>query len=145
MFALFVDKSAGELECWPWTGGNHPTGYGIYHSHRAHRLAYEFANGPIPKGMEVDHICLVRHCQNPRHLRLTTRKENQENRAGAMSNSKSGVRGVVQIGRRFRATIRHHGKNIYIGMFATPEEAGEAARLKRLEVFTHNEVDRKVS
>jgi len=42
----------------------------------AHRVYHEFFKGPIPEGFEPDHLCRVRHCVNPDHLELVTKKEN---------------------------------------------------------------------
>lgn len=42
----------------------------------AHRLAYEFYRGPIPAGLDLDHLCRVRRCCNPLHLEPVTRREN---------------------------------------------------------------------
>lgn len=42
----------------------------------AHRVAWEIVNGPIPAGMELDHICRVRSCINLAHLRMVTHREN---------------------------------------------------------------------
>ena len=42
----------------------------------AHRIGYEQLVGPIPKGLELDHLCRVRHCVNPDHLEPVTHKEN---------------------------------------------------------------------
>ena len=42
----------------------------------AHRIAYETFVGPIPSDLVVDHLCFVRACINPDHLRLATRAEN---------------------------------------------------------------------
>ena len=42
----------------------------------AHRLAYEVLIGPIPKGLELDHLCRNRACYNPWHLEPVTHKEN---------------------------------------------------------------------
>ena len=42
----------------------------------AHRVSYEFYRGPIPAGMEIDHVCRVRCCVNPTHLELVTSAEN---------------------------------------------------------------------
>lgn len=71
--------------CWLWLGTVQPNGYsytkwrradGIWANVRVHRLAYEDRNGPIPTGMEIDHLCKVRHCINPDHLRAVTHQEN---------------------------------------------------------------------
>lgn len=66
--------------CWLWTGFIAPTGYGQLAGHgttlRAHRVAYEQVVGPIPEGLVLDHICRVRHCVNPDHLRAVTNREN---------------------------------------------------------------------
>jgi hypothetical protein len=42
----------------------------------AHRLAYELAKGPIPGGLEIDHVCEHRWCVNPNHLEAVTHTEN---------------------------------------------------------------------
>ena len=64
------------------------------------------------------------------NLRSVSQAENQRNRAGANSNSKSGVLGVFwkAANQRWAAQARHDGKIIHIGLFDTIEEAA-AARL----------------
>ena len=42
----------------------------------AHRMAYTEAKGPIPDGLEIDHLCRVKTCVNPEHLEAVTRREN---------------------------------------------------------------------
>ena len=42
----------------------------------AHRVAYESFRGPIPDGLEIDHLCRVRNCINPDHLEVVTHAEN---------------------------------------------------------------------
>lgn len=78
-----VDKT-GPSGCWLWTGSCLPTGYGqvgcrvggkTYVS-SAHRVAYRFVVGPIPAGLQLDHLCRVRRCVNPAHLEPVTPREN---------------------------------------------------------------------
>jgi len=42
----------------------------------AHRFSFQLVAGPIPKGLDLDHICRVPTCVNPLHLRAVTRREN---------------------------------------------------------------------
>jgi hypothetical protein len=70
----------GQGSCWLWTGTITNGGYGqfYYRGKReyAHRVVYGLLRGPIPDGMECDHLCRVRRCVNPRHIELVTRREN---------------------------------------------------------------------
>lgn len=62
-------------------GYQHPKGYRYKQFagklHRAHRLAWIQANGDIPPGLQVRHICGNRLCINVDHLRLGTARENR--------------------------------------------------------------------
>ena len=42
----------------------------------AHRVVYEHFHGPIPVGLQLDHLCRVHNCVNPDHLEPVTSKEN---------------------------------------------------------------------
>lgn len=136
--------------CIVWTGHISVKGYG-YMSFRGvrtevHRVSWTLANGPIPKGMEIDHRCHTRACVNPDHLRLATSSQNHQHRLGASSTNKtSGVRGVywnAETG-AWMAKAQHEGRQHYAGTnYATIEEAAEAARQLRIKLFTHNDIDR---
>ncbi len=43
---------------------------------QAHRFAYELLVGPIPDGLEIDHLCRVTACVNPAHLEPVTGQVN---------------------------------------------------------------------
>lgn len=69
-----------ETGCWEWQGQRNGKGYGSFSLKSqtlfAHRLAYVLLKGTIPAGMELDHVCRVRHCINPDHLEPVTHQEN---------------------------------------------------------------------
>jgi hypothetical protein len=66
--------------CWVWTASLTAYGYGQFGFRkrvvRAHRVAYELSIGPIPQGLELDHLCRVHECVNPSHLEPVTHKTN---------------------------------------------------------------------
>lgn len=87
-----VDEATG---CWVWQNHINNKGYGhfkIGHSEwqgAAYRFAYERLVGPVPEGMQLDHLChsrdmacaggvTCRHraCVNPGHLEVVTLREN---------------------------------------------------------------------
>ena len=74
--------------CWVWQLSQAGKGYGQVGSNEpggtkgryAHRASYAFFNGPIPKGLQVQHTCHNRACCNPAHLKLGTGKQNMLDR-----------------------------------------------------------------
>ena len=65
-----------ESGCWLWIGSLDRSGYAKFNGCGAHRAVYEQLVGPIPEGMQLDHLCRVRSCVNPAHTEPVTPKEN---------------------------------------------------------------------
>lgn len=71
--------------CWLWISSTNAKGYGLFTRKRgecvrAHRFSYERERGPIPDGLEIDHLCRVTCCVNPAHLEAVTPEENRRRR-----------------------------------------------------------------
>lgn len=72
-----------ESGCWIWMGALNVGGYAQVQVSKpkrgiksAHRIMFELFRGPIPKGLDLDHLCRVRCCVNPDHLEPVTEAEN---------------------------------------------------------------------
>jgi hypothetical protein len=74
-----------ETGCWIWTASKKVTvragSYGSFtvqsgKNQLAHRVAYELYVGPIPEGLELDHLCRRPECVNPAHLEPVDHREN---------------------------------------------------------------------
>lgn len=81
-----MEKTDG---CWNWKGTLFRNGYGAFgvsgKTCGAHRVAYELAIGPIPAGLQLDHLCRNRGCVNPGHLEPVTGTVNTGRGAAARS------------------------------------------------------------
>lgn len=75
--AYEVDPVTG---CWLWKYHLDRDGYGRVKAGRksygAHRFAFIAARGPIPEGLQIDHLCRNRACINPDHMELVVCLEN---------------------------------------------------------------------
>lgn len=77
---LVIDSSG----CLLWTGETNQNGYGRIkiggRKYQVHRVMYEMFVGPIPDGLEVDHVkargCVNKNCAGPAHLEPVTGREN---------------------------------------------------------------------
>lgn len=90
-----VEDKGHETPCWVWTGSLSEHGYGCVWfrdaqsgrrsaNYRAYRLIYEKLVGPIPRHLEIDHLCRVRQCVRPDHMDLVTHAENNRRSAAAV-------------------------------------------------------------
>ena len=84
-----------ESGCWLWEGLTNNRGYGVMSCNGrityAHRFSFEYYKGPIPTGLELDHLCRVPCCVNPNHLEAVTHRENV-------------LRGTGQVAAKFKQT-----------------------------------------
>lgn len=98
-----VDRFAAKVAlapsgCLEWMGSTNPGGYGSFAARptsvdskrvMAHRWSYEHHVGPIPSGLDLDHLCRNRKCVNPAHLEPVTRSENVRRAVAANAQEKS--------------------------------------------------------
>ena len=95
--------------------------------YRVHQIVFLMFNGYIPK--EIDHINGIRNDNRIENLRPANSK-NQQN-AKTRKDNKSGVKGVKKCKNKWRADIKIDGKQTYLGLFATIEEASAAIKATR--------------
>ncbi len=85
-----VDESG----CWLWKGARNSRGYGCWSQDGqrvlTHRVAYERLVGPIPQGLQIDHLCRVKACCRPDHLEPVTAAENSQRRVSTISHCAHG-------------------------------------------------------
>jgi len=74
-----VDRRS-ESECWPWVASVGQYGYGQFRHddkmRKAHRIAWELTNGPLPAHLVVCHHCDNPPCCNPAHLFVGSNADN---------------------------------------------------------------------
>lgn len=102
----------------------------------AHRLAWLHVHGKWPTH-QVDHINQDKSDNRLANLRVVDSFANCQN-TGPNSRNKCGVKGVCRIGDKWRAMIHHRGKNIYLGLFDSLDDAGRAYAAGAAKHHTHN-------
>lgn len=77
----YIEEDRGyQTPCWIWPRAQQARGYGTTYRNGktilAHRALWERTNGPIPEGLELDHLCRVPACVRPDHMEPVTHREN---------------------------------------------------------------------
>ena len=129
----FWSKVSKTDTCWLWKGGSvggcPSNRYGQFtvgnSSIMAHRFSYLLCIGYIENEMDIDHLCRVRKCVNPKHLEPVTRRENVLRGDIVHSKKKELPVGVKRVGNRYSVEKSFAGKGVYIGTFGTPDEASD--------------------
>lgn len=73
---LLFNCQENDQGCWLWIGAKSRNGYGSTSTGPAHRASYETFVGPIPPGLQIDHLCRTPSCIRPSHLEPVTQREN---------------------------------------------------------------------
>jgi hypothetical protein len=86
---------AADTSCWEWAGALWRNGYGktsrsVHGTRLAHRAYFAEHRGPIPDGMDLDHLCRNRLCVNPDHLEPVSRAVNLDRGLDARTSCRSG-------------------------------------------------------
>lgn len=101
--------------------------------YQAHRLAWLYVTGEWPID-EIDHINGARDDNAWANLREASRSMNSQNQRRSCSTNKLGVLGVTAFRKKYRATIGVNGKQIWLGLHATPAKAS-AAYIKAKRIY----------
>lgn len=126
----FWSKVERSGDHWLWMAGKTSKGYGFLRRHGrpwlAHRYAWTLLRGPIPEGLDLDHVCRVHACVRPRedHLEPVTRLENiRRGLTGKVNNHQtrktscplghaySGTNLIIRRGRRECRTCRRERRH----------------------------------
>ena len=119
--------------CWNWTAALNPDGYGSFRTPKGttlpHRISYELLVGPVPRKLELDHLCRNRRCLNPSHLEPVTHRVNF-------------LRSPMQFGGRHGALTCQRGHNDWV---QHPSNSGRKCRACRQERDRRYYNDKKTS
>ena len=88
-FQRFTAKVVTGPGCWEWRGTVGNNGYGRFMIRRktvtVHRYSYITMKGPIPQGLQIDHLCRNRKCVRPSHLEAVPPRTNVLRGVGIMA------------------------------------------------------------
>lgn len=124
--------------CWEWQRHRSQAGYGRvgladFSTDYVHIIAYTLVVGPVPDGLELDHLCRNRACCNPDHLEPVTHRENvQRGTAGEAARALSALQTHCVRGHEYtpeNTRIRKSGRRQC--RTCARKQAREAARARR--------------
>lgn len=135
LLARISKKSNG---CWIWTSGIDEGGYGYIRirgkKKRAHRISYEVFKGKIPVGMFVTHVCDVRACIAPEHLKVGSAKDNAQDMGSKSRNYGAKLSPVDKICirelREIGFPLSYIGKRYEVSKYAISLICGYKPRIK---------------
>lgn len=123
--------------CWQWTGAINRHGYGQFlftdgSRRAAHRIVYELIVGPIPEGLQLDHLCRNRGCVNPNHLEPVTNRENTIRGVGpVLAGARQSVKTHCPAGHAYDEANTRRYRNHYTGRPARGCRACDRERYAR--------------
>ena len=126
-------------------GGVNQRGYKVFKlnsaTYKVHRMVFYIHYGRLPKAL--DHIDGNKLNNKIENLREASASQNCCNKP-KQSNNTSGFKGVSwsKQNKSWKAEVTFQKKRYYLGHYTNLDEAGEAARLKRVELhgeFYHHE------
>jgi hypothetical protein len=148
----FWDKVNKTDACWLWTGAVTAWGYPKYRTFRhvdaAYRVIWMDLHGPLPAGIELDHLCHTRdatclaaaecphrRCVNPDHLEPVTAAENLRRSHRLRETCRNGhektpenvrvrTRSDGQVTRDCRVCLRAQKRKAYAKQMAVKRGAG---------------------
>lgn len=75
--ADLLARSVTDGTCLVWTGATNRHGYGVMPGGRlVHRYAWQLRHGPLPRSLDLDHLCRRPPCWLDEHLEAVTHREN---------------------------------------------------------------------
>jgi hypothetical protein len=121
-----------ETPCWVWNGALSSRGYGATRDNEkgsrkvpAHRYFWERENGPVPEGLQLDHLCRVRACVNPDHMEPVTAAENVRRGANTRITANDARAIFAERGRRLALPGYRGGSRLALSKGETAEVAAK--------------------